>query len=150
MAKVLLIRSAPVTKSVNNRQGRNVRKISAELEGRFNNLSIPLTVRDVTANPPSLEPEDVQQIAQEVLAGRWGNGNDRKNRLSAAGYDYNTIQNIVNGKSGASSAQYYTVQSGDTLSGIAAKYGTSYQKVAQLNGISNPNVIYVGQRLRVK
>ena len=67
MAKVLLIRSAPVTKSVNNRQGRNVRKISAELEGRFNNLSIPLTVRDVTANPPSLEPEDVQQIAQEVL-----------------------------------------------------------------------------------
>ena len=91
-----------------------------------------------------------EQIAQEVLAGRWGNGNDRKNRLSAAGYDYNTIQNIVNGKSGASSAQYYTVQSGDTLSGIAAKYGTSYQKVAQLNGISNPNVIYVGQRLRVK
>ncbi len=63
----MLIRSAPVTKSVNNRQGRNVRKISAELEGRFNNLSIPLTVRDVTANPPSLEPEDVQQIAQEVL-----------------------------------------------------------------------------------
>lgn len=91
-----------------------------------------------------------EQIAQEVLAGKWGNGNDRKNRLSAAGYDYNTIQNIVNGKSGASSAQYYTVQSGDTLSGIAAKYGTSYQKVAQLNGISNPNVIYVGQRLRVK
>lgn len=90
-----------------------------------------------------------EQIAQEVLAGKWGNGNDRKNRLSAAGYDYNTIQNIVNGKSGASSAQYYTVQSGDTLSGIAAKYGTSYQKVAQLNGLSNPNLIYVGQKLRV-
>ena len=44
----------------------------------------------------------------------------------------------------------YIVQSGDTLSGIAAKYGTSYQNVAQLNGISNPNVIYVGQKLRVK
>ena len=56
----------------------------------------------------------------------------------------------MNGKLGASSAQYYTVQSGDTLSGIAAEYGTSYQKVAQLNGISNPNVIYVGQKLRVK
>lgn len=91
-----------------------------------------------------------EQIAQEVLAGKWGNGDERKNRLAAAGYDYNTIQNIVNGKSGVSSAQYYTVQSGDTLSGIAAKYGTSYQKVAQLNGISNPNVIYVGQKLRVK
>ena len=47
-------------------------------------------------------------------------------------------------------AQYYTVKSGDTLSEIAAKYGTTYQKIAQLNGIANPNKIYVGQKLRVK
>ena len=47
-------------------------------------------------------------------------------------------------------AQYYTVKSGDTLSGIAAKYGTTYQKLAQMNGIANPNKIYVGQKLRVK
>ena len=56
----------------------------------------------------------------------------------------------MNGKSGASSAQYYTVQSGDTLSGIATKYGTTYQKISQLNGLSNPNMIYAGQWLRVK
>lgn len=43
----------------------------------------------------------------------------------------------------------YTVQAGDTLSGIAAKYGTTYQKLAALNGISDPNVIYVGQVLKV-
>ena len=43
----------------------------------------------------------------------------------------------------------YTVQSGDTLSGIAAKYGTTYQTLATLNGIANPNVIYPGQLLRV-
>lgn len=67
MARVLLIRCAPMTKSTNNRQGRNVRKMSDELEGRFSNINIPLTSRDVTANPPSLEPENVQQIAQEVL-----------------------------------------------------------------------------------
>lgn len=47
-------------------------------------------------------------------------------------------------------AQYYTVKSGDTLSGIASKYGTTYQKIAQLNGIADPNKIYVGQKLRVK
>lgn len=43
----------------------------------------------------------------------------------------------------------YTVQSGDTLSSIAAKFGTNYQALASLNGISNPNIIYVGQVLRV-
>ncbi|QBX15860.1 lysozyme [Streptococcus equinus] len=43
----------------------------------------------------------------------------------------------------------YTVRSGDTLSGIAAKFGTSYQALASLNGISNPNFIYIGQVLRV-
>lgn len=43
----------------------------------------------------------------------------------------------------------YTVQSGDTLSGIANKFGTSYQMLASLNGLSNPNLIYVGQVLRV-
>ncbi|WP_144210221.1 LysM peptidoglycan-binding domain-containing protein, partial [Streptococcus constellatus] len=43
----------------------------------------------------------------------------------------------------------YTVQPGDTLSGIAAQYGTTYQQLAALNGISNPNYIYVGQVLKL-
>ena len=41
-------------------------------------------------------------IANEVLAGAWGNNPDRKNRLIAAGYDYNAIQTIVNQKAGGS------------------------------------------------
>lgn len=36
------------------------------------------------------------EIAQEVLEGKWGNGTDRKNKLTAAGYDYSAIQSIVN------------------------------------------------------
>jgi GH25 family lysozyme M1 (1,4-beta-N-acetylmuramidase) len=36
------------------------------------------------------------EIAAEVITGAWGNGAERKNRLTAAGYDYETIQNIVN------------------------------------------------------
>lgn len=36
------------------------------------------------------------EIAREVLAGKWGNGAERKERLTAAGYDYETIQSIVN------------------------------------------------------
>lgn len=49
----------------------------------------------------------------------------------------------------ASSDTVYTVKSGDTLSGIAAKYGTTYQKLAAYNGISNPNVITVGQKIKI-
>lgn len=45
---------------------------------------------------------------------------------------------------------YYTVQSGDTLSGIASKYGTTWQNLQAMNGIQNPNLIYAGQKIRVK
>lgn len=90
------------------------------------------------------------QIAREVIAGKWGNGDDRKQRLTTAGYNYTVIQAIVNKLMGADKAVYYTVRSGDTLSGIASKYGTTYQKLAQMNGISNPNLIYPGQKIRVK
>lgn len=37
-----------------------------------------------------------QECALEVLAGKWGNGVERRNRLTAAGYDYMAVQNIVN------------------------------------------------------
>lgn len=43
----------------------------------------------------------------------------------------------------------YTVIKGDTLSGIATKYGTTYQKLAAYNGIANPNLIYVGQQIKI-
>ena len=43
----------------------------------------------------------------------------------------------------------YTVQAGDTLSGIASKFGTTYQELARINNISNPNLIYVGQVIKV-
>lgn len=36
------------------------------------------------------------EIAKEVLAGKWGNGNDRRTRLTNAGYNYSDIQSIVN------------------------------------------------------
>ena len=43
----------------------------------------------------------------------------------------------------------YTVKSGDTLYGIAAKYNTTYQKLAEYNGIKNPNLIYSGQKIKI-
>lgn len=43
----------------------------------------------------------------------------------------------------------HTVQRGETLSGIASKYGTSTASLQQLNGIRNASAIYVGQKLKV-
>ena len=40
--------------------------------------------------------KSVAEIAREVLVGNWGNGEDRKNRLTAAGYDYSSVQEAVN------------------------------------------------------
>lgn len=54
-----------------------------------------------------------------------------------------------NSNSEASNDTTYTVKSGDTLSGIASKFGTTYQKIAADNGISNPNIIYPGQVLKI-
>lgn len=45
------------------------------------------------ASAPS---KSVDILAREVLAGNWGNGQDRVNRLTSAGYDYNAVQNRVN------------------------------------------------------
>ncbi len=39
-----------------------------------------------------------EQLADEVIAGKWGNGEERKQKLTAAGYDYNAVQSIVNKK----------------------------------------------------
>lgn len=53
-----------------------------------------------------VEPDaskSITDIANEVLAGSWGNGDDRKNRLEAAGYDYQTVQNEVNRLAGKTS-----------------------------------------------
>ena len=46
--------------------------------------------------------------------------------------------------------QYYKVRSGDTLSGIAVKYGTTVTRICQLNGINRNAILKVGKTLRVK
>jgi LysM repeat protein len=45
--------------------------------------------------------------------------------------------------------QIYIVQPGDTLSGIAWRFGTTVWAIAQANGIWNPHLIYIGQRLYI-
>lgn len=88
----------------------------------------------------------VQTLADEVWAGKYGNGDTRK---AVLGSRYDEVMEVVNGGSSPSKKTVYTVKSGDTLSGIAAKYGTTYQKLASYNGISNPNLIHPGQKITI-
>ena len=85
-----------------------------------------------------------EELANEVIAGKWGNGNDRKNRLTEAGYNYNAVQSIVNAKLGSTQTTYYKRYTGSTTSIVDALKAISVDssksnrtKIAKANGISN-------------
>lgn len=106
---------------------------------------------DGTTPAPTPATKTIDEIANEVINGQWGNGQDRVDRLTAAGYDYNAVQNRVNELLGDNdNEEYYTIQSGDTLSEIAQKFGTTVSQLCEWNNISNPNLIYAGNTIRVR
>lgn len=90
----------------------------------------------------------VDQIAKEVIDGKWGNGTARVTALKNAGYNPTEVQEKVNEL--LSAKTYYTVRAGDTLTAIAKKYGTTINNLLAWNNIKNKNLIYPGQILRVK
>lgn len=94
---------------------------------------------------PAAPAKTIEQLVQEVLDGKHGDGEERRKSL---GELYDKVQDAVNAK--LAQPKYYTVQSGDTLSRIAGKFGTTYTALAQINGIKDPNMIYAGQKIRVK
>lgn len=85
-----------------------------------------------------------ETLVDETLLGMYGNGEIREIVL---GNRYNGVQNEINRRSGE---QYYTVRAGDTLSEIAVRYGTTVGQLQRWNNIVNADLIYVGQRIRVK
>ena len=90
-----------------------------------------------------IDQASVDTLVAEVKTGRYGNNPIRERVL---GSRYKAVQDKINGVS--QPARVYIVKSGDTLSGIAAKLGTTYQALAKKNGISNPNRIYAGQKIK--
>lgn len=103
-----------------------------------------------TTAPKPVDPlagKSDAQLADEVIAGKYGDGENRKRAL---GNRYNAVQSIVNQKlGGGHQSRTYTVRAGDTLSSIAARYGTTWQHLQQINGIRDANLIFAGQVLRI-
>ena len=92
----------------------------------------------------------VKELAAEVLNGLWGNSDDRKNRLTAAGYDYNAVQDEVNRILCSDQPEYHIIRQGETLSELAERFDTTVTELVKLNGIKTPNLIYTNQKIRVR
>ena len=58
-------------------------------------------------------------------------------------------QRLIVAKSQSPQETYYTVKKGDTLTAIAATYGTTVDQLVKWNRIANPDLIQIGQRLVV-
>ena len=56
------------------------------------------------------DKKSVDELAQEVLEGKWGNGKNRKKKLENAGYNYDEVQNRVNEILGVNVTKTYTVK----------------------------------------
>lgn len=93
--------------------------------------------------------KSIDQLANEVLAGLWGNGVVRQGKLLAAGYDYKAVQQRVNEivAQRKQTKKTYIVVKNDTLSSIAKRYNTTVDALVKANGIPNKNLISVGQEL---
>lgn len=108
--------------------------------------------------PPSPLPPYITYVIQpgDTLSGiaqKYGttvNTLTKLNNISEPDKIYagNTIRVPENQSS--SSPVYYTIRPGDTLSEIARKYGTTVNALARLNGISDPDKIYAGTRIRIR
>lgn len=95
-----------------------------------------------TSKPSQPPKKSTDEIAREVIDGKWGNGDVRENRLKAAGYDYQTIQNRVNQILGIGTVRYYkafnnsSIVDGLKSIGVDSSFNNR-KKIAAANGISN-------------
>lgn len=95
--------------------------------------------------PEAPARKTVQQLAAEVKAGAWGNGAERRQRLTAAGYDYNAVQAEVNRTMPQQAQRRYKIvpKNGNLYS----MFGNDWPRVAKLNNLKNPNLVYPGQKI---
>ena len=84
-----------------------------------------------TTKPSSSSKKTVAEIAKEVMEGKWGNGDERKKKLKAAGYDYNAVQKEVNKLVSASTSKKKSVTE-IAKEVIAGKWGNGATRKAKL------------------
>lgn len=78
--------------------GNGEERFSKLAEEGYNGSEVQAKVNELLAVKTTIKTnkKSNEEIANEVIQGKWGNGTDRKNRLTKAGYNYNAVQRIVN------------------------------------------------------
>lgn len=124
--------------------------------GNIRGYARPKYTNSSTSTPTTPSTgKSVEEVAKEVLAGQWGNGDDRKSRLEAAGYNYQQVQAKVNDLVNANNAPAKTVEqlakevlagtwgNGDDrkkkLEAAGYDYNAVQAKVNELSGSSTPS-----------
>lgn len=74
---------------------------------------------------PAQSSKSIDELAQEVIAGKWGNGQERKDKLTAAGYDYSAVQNKVNELLGGITSNSNELKVGDKVKIVGTGNGAS-------------------------
>ena len=126
-----------------------------DAEGVINHTGIVVSagggiVRTIEGNSGDAVRSNAYGIGTSTIAG-YG----RPNWSVVAGSDKNVPATVatddnVGGISNATVPATYTVQPGDTLYGIAAKTGASFDEIVRINKIMNPNLIHVGEIFKLK
>ncbi len=122
--------------------------LGTDLMVKYGGSSVQVTVNDRGPYVGSREL-DLSQGAAEAIGLTQAGVDYVKYHRASGGYDvgYSETESYASGVEVGSSGGTYVVQSGDTLSGIAAELGTTVEDLAAANGIADPDLIYAGQTL---
>lgn len=112
--------------------GNGAERIERLRNAGYDYNSIQSIVNARFGKPATPAKKSNETLADEVIAGKWGNGLDRKTRLTEAGYDYNAVQNIVNARFGKTTTP--TVKTNEQIADevIAGKWGNGQDRKDRL------------------
>ncbi len=104
-------------------------------------VDYPTIIKKKKLNGFNVKLKTIDELAKEVLDGLWGIGEERKKKLTSAGYNYTEVQKRVNE---LLKPKTYTVTSGDTLTQIAKANNTTVDKI-----VADNKLIYAGLKLKL-
>lgn len=123
---------------------------TGKVPGISGNVDMNIMYRDlineIKGSNPGTDKKTIEELAKEVIAGQWGNGEERKTRLTNAGYDYEAVQAKVNEmlEENTSTTSYYKAVSStynsivEALNSIGVDSSFNNRKqIAIKNGIND-------------